>query len=211
MPNLRIGGTGLPLSLNGMPTNTLDVNAGSIWMIPSGTWKVTPGLYTTVQWKDPISGIWRTIGNVGNKTALEVQSDGGNYRVANLTGCPIGALITNAGTGYTDGIGTAATGCTITASAGSSVWVPVVGGGINTTVTITTAGTNYTKPPTLLFSAPPVGGIPATGYCTISGGAINAVTITNGGAGYTSAPSITVQNDSAAPVDVILDVNAYFN
>ena len=56
--------------------------------------------------------------------------NGGNFRLANLTGTPVGALITNAGSGSTNGIGTAATGLTITPSAGGSVWVPVVGGKI---------------------------------------------------------------------------------
>ena len=60
-----------------------------------------------------------------------VDSDGQNYRLANLTGCPVGALMTNVGSGYTSAP-------TVAASAGSSAWTAVVGGAINSTVTVTT-------------------------------------------------------------------------
>lgn len=52
-------------------------------------------------------------------------------------------------------------------------------------------GSGYTSAPTVTFSAPPAGGITATGTATISSGAVASVTITNPGNGYTSAPTIT--------------------
>ena len=209
----RIGGTGVVLNLNNalgslIPTpggvfvspasgtNAITLAAGQQLVIPAGIYTVVPGAYTSLQWLDPVSGLWRSINADTSEQPIVVDSDGGNFRLANLTGTPVGALITNAGTGYLNGIGTAATGVTITPSAGVSSWVPVVGGAINSTVILTSGGTNYQYPPVLVIGAPPQGGIQASATCTISAGAINAVTVTNQGAGYRTAPSITVLNDS---------------
>jgi hypothetical protein len=214
----RIGGLGLPLNLQGafgsqVPTpgvaatasssqfnvagasNAVTLPAGCVQMLPAGTYYVEPGPVTSLQFLDPASVQWRTINATPLAGGFYVESDGGNYRLANLSGCPIGALITNAGAGYTNGVGAAATGLVITPSAGGSVWVPVVGGAINSTVTITAGGSSYSFPPLLVFSAPPPGGIQATGVCTVSAGAINSVTVTNQGAGYVTAPTITLYND----------------
>ena len=57
--------------------------------------------------------------------------------------------------------------------------------------TITAGGSSYSSAPTVTFSAPPAGGVTATGTATISGDAVNAITITNPGNGYTSAPTIS--------------------
>ena len=84
-----------------------------------------------------------------------IVADGTNWRLINRTGCPTAAVITNVGSGYTSAP-------TVTASAGGSLWKAIVGGAINTTVTVTTAGT-YNYVPTIVFSAPPAGGINATG------------------------------------------------
>ena len=212
----RIGGTGLGLNLNGglgsqlplgntafpasftpgpAPTNFVSLPAGQTFILPSGTFLVIPGGNTSIQFLDPVSGKWSTINADNSFQPFHLDSDGSNIRLANLTGCPIGANITNAGTGYTNGVGQTTTGLTITPSAGSSVWIPVVGGAINSTITITAGGTGYTFPPNLVIQAPPAGGIQASATCTVSGGAINAVTVVNQGAGYTSAPLVVVQND----------------
>jgi len=228
----RIGGPGLPLNLNGafgsqLPltgsqtassnlfqpvnaTNAVNLPAGQVQIIPAGTFYVSPGPVTALQWLDPVSQFWRTVGATPYAGGFDVDSDGGNYRLANLSGCPLGAIITNAGSGYTNGIGATATGLTITPSAGGSVWVPVVGGAINTTVTITAGGTNYSFPPLLVISAPPPGGIQATATCTVSAGAINAVTVTCQGAGYVTAPTILVIPDfrDTTGSGAVLTVNA---
>ncbi len=226
MANIRIGGVGIGLNLTGalasrLPqatgsfapaqgSNVVTLSASECFIIPAGTYQIAAGSYTSLQFLDPVTGTWRTINAETSFEPNYVDSDGGNWRLANLTGTPVGALITNAGTGYTNGIGTAATGLTITASSGASVWVPVVGGAVNSTVTITAAGSGYLYPPILVFDAPPVGGIQASGICTISTGAINAVTVTNQGAGYVTAPNITVINDfrDTAGAGGILTVNA---
>lgn len=213
MANPRIGGPNLGLNLNGafasqlplpggvftagaiQASNAITLPAGNVQILPSGTFYVMPGPVTSLQFLDPITQIWRTVNSTPQAGGFAVDSDGGNYRLANLTGCPIGAIITNVGSGYTNGIGTAATGLTITPSTGGSVWVPVVGGVNNSTVTITSGGSSYSFAPTLVCSPPPAGGIPMTATCTVSAGAINAVTVTNQGAGYTAAATITVIND----------------
>jgi hypothetical protein len=138
--------------------------------------------------------VWRGISTTWD-TNKPVESDGGNFRLANLTGTPVSAMITNAGSGYTNGIGTTATGLTVTASTGSSVWVPVVGGAVSTTAVSAAAGSNYTYAPIVVVTPPPAGGLPATATCTISSGGVNAVTITNQGAGYSTAPTLTFVND----------------
>lgn len=183
----RIGVSGLGLNLAYQGFNELALTAGGVYVIPSGGYFVTPGPYTFVQATDPITGKWRSIAQTPN-TGRFVQSDGVNVRLANLTGCALGAFITNEGSGYTSAPAVAA-------SAGSSSWTAIVGGAVSGTVTITAAGTSYAYPPVLTIAAPPAGGVQATAICTISAGAINAVTVIDQGAGYTAIPIITVTND----------------
>lgn len=187
----RIGGSGIGIGLGAAKTNAITLAATEIYNLPAGTYLIAPGPYTSLQWLDNVSGQWRTISANATEGTRVIDSDGGNFRLANLTGTPVGALITNAGSGLTNGFNTV----TVTPSAGSSVWKTVVGGAINSTVTITTAGTNYLFPPILIIDAPPAGGIQATAVCALSGGAINTVTVTNQGAGYSVAPNITIVND----------------
>jgi hypothetical protein len=159
------------------------------------------GLYTNVETLDPVTGNWKNIGLAPGQQHY-FNFDGANYRLANRTGTSQNAVITNQGSGYTNGIflngistTTGLAGILATANQGGGTWAVIVGGSINTTVTITAAGTGYTYPPNLIISAPPAGGLQATATCTISGGAINSVTVTNAGAGYTVAPTIIVVND----------------
>jgi hypothetical protein len=217
----RIGGGGFPLNLNGafasqlpLPgpqtasaaqftagianaSNILSLPAGGVYLLPAGTFYIEPGPVTSLQFLDPVSNFWRTINSTPLAGGFNVDADGGNVRLANLTGCPIGALITNAGSAgvYTNGIGSTATGLTVTPSAGGSVWVPVVGGTNNSTVTITAAGSNYSFNPALVCSPPPQGGIQMTATAVVTAGSISTVTVVNQGAGYTAAATITVIND----------------
>lgn len=196
-------GPGIGLPTYGNQT-TLALAAGNTQVLPGGQFYVTTGPYSCVQTLDPILGIWRTVSEDVGVTTF-VNSDGANVRVANLSGCAIGAFITNVGSAYTSAP-------TVTASAGNSTWRAIVGGAINSTVTITTAGTLYNFPPQLVISPPPPGGVPAAATCTVSGGVVNAVTVTNQGAGYTTAPTITVVRDprdtTAGAVTAVLTVNA---
>jgi hypothetical protein len=184
------GGNGLAPSLGGgLSTNRLVLKAGNVWPIPSGWFMIRTGPYTTIQQYDVITGIWFSIGGGGFGASVEyVHSDGQNYRLANQNGCVVGAVLTNVGSGYTSAP-------VVTASAGGSVWKAIVGGAVSQTVTVSNAGTNYTYPPLVLFSAPPPGGVQATGYCTLSGSTVSTVTMVDQGAGYLSAPTVVFQND----------------
>lgn len=184
--------------------NEVTLSSGQLYPIPSGQYWILTGLYTFLQWYDPVTTLWRNFQTPAQSQGVPVSSDGYNWRLANITGCMIGASITGAGSGLTNGIypagtalGTAASPTVVMSAGGGSITATVnaiVGGAINSTVTITAGGTNYTRAPILVFSNPPQGGVPASGYCTISGGIINAVTVTNVGAGYKIAPTINVVN-----------------
>lgn len=197
------------------------LNSGGLFMIPSGQYMVMPGPFTFLQWFDAATQIWRNTGTPTLGSTFPITSDGYNFRLANLTGCMVGASLTTAGSGLTNGIYPAGTGTgvatnpTVTVSAGggnvTATCNLIVGGAINSTIAITTAGAGYTRPPVLKISAPPVGGVPATAVCTLTAGAIGSVTVTNQGAGYTTAPTVTVvpwPGDTAPTTVAVLTVNA---
>lgn len=201
----------------------------------SGQYLLQMGLLTTLQMYDQGLNYWRNV-NVGPLGLVAVSSDGTNYRIANTTGCPVGALITAAGSSGTNGFygynnqgaqittvnGVTTAGnavFTITPSAGGSQWNSIVGGAVNTTISVSgtvyngnlgvnntfgattggvtaSGGSNYLKPPLIVFSPPPNQGqqpyILPTATCTISAGAVNAVTVVTQGAGLLGLPGITV-------------------
>lgn len=169
-----------PSGANGWTGNTL-----------TGEYMLDVGPFTDLQVYNSVLQVWESYAPFSGE-ACTVSSDGNNFSLANTTGCPVGAVITNAGSGLTNGFNTV----TVTPSSGGSTWNTIVGGAINTTVTITAGGSGYTKAPILVFNPPAnQGSIPyilPTAICTISSGAINAVTVTNQGAGLVSAPTITV-------------------
>ncbi len=186
---VNFGGPGVTPSLGSLVTTGIELQSGQCWQIPSGRWSIRNGKYTTVQEYDPIVGIYRQIGAGGTAGGYDTFfSDGANYRLANQTGAPVGASVTTAGSGYT-------TPPVVTASAGGSIWKAIIGGAVNTTVTVANGGVNYTYPPVVLFQAPPPGGVPASGYCTLSAGAVSTITVTDQGAGYVTPPTVTFQND----------------
>lgn len=199
-----IGGPGIALplptfNLGNTPvggTNLFSLPAGEVFIIPAGTWMVNKGSYSFVQFLDPVSGLWRTWNN-NHDNLIYVESDGTNFRVANLSGCPTGAIVTNVGSGYTAGPPT------VTSSAGGSTWVAFVDSCVSS-VTIASGGSGYTLPPILQFSAPPPGGIsgnpvygavgalPATAYCVLTSGVVTSVVLVDQGFGYVTAPTVTV-------------------
>jgi hypothetical protein len=183
-------GPGTGASLNGLTTDSITLAAGQTWLVqPAGWYQINPGNSTTFQKLDPITNTWKTIGgSVPNGALSFVYSDGVNYRLANQSGCAVGALLTAAGSGYT-------AAPTVTASAGSSIWSAIVGGAISTTVTVTNGGTGYTYPPSVIIATPPQGGIPATATATLTAGVVTAVTVVNQGAGYAFPPQIVFVND----------------
>jgi hypothetical protein len=187
---------------------------GETFLIPVGEWLTQAGSYSDLQYFDQQSLMWRNFSAFDN-VPMPMASDGTNFRFANLSGCPVGAVITTAGTtlgasypvtmfapngSWVGGVFTAAAtpALVVTPSAGASTWNTFIGGAINTTIAITGGGTGYTTAPKLVIVPPASQGsqpfIPATAVCTISGGVINAVTVTNQGAGYVAAPQVLVLN-----------------
>lgn len=180
--------------------NTFDLAAGASYLPAAGWYGVKTGGYTWVQDLDPVSGRWKTVTQTAN-VYREFYFDGTNRRLVNLTGCAVGAIVTTAGSGYTDtkvgstGSLDTSTSPTVTVTGGASLWKAIVGGGVSGTVTKTVSGAGYNYAPTLLVAAPPPGGVQCTMVTTVSAGAIGTITVTNQGAGYQTAPSVVVVPD----------------
>lgn len=181
------GGQGVTLQLGGQGSNAFALQAGEAILIPPGTYNVSEGLYSTVQVYDPITTIWRPVGN-DTVAFKQVASDGVNYRIANQTGCVVGAAVTAAGSGYV-------TPPTVAIATTGAKAIAIVGGAVSATVTVVTGGSNYVYVPQVVIAAPPSPGAQATGYATLTSGAVSSVTITNQGAGYTTAPFVSLVND----------------
>jgi hypothetical protein len=188
---MRIGGA----FTFGQVSVPIGLAGGEVFYLPPGNYMYSLGSQSCLQWFDPINTIWRNVawpGSMGNV----ISPDGFNFRIINLSGVVSGCLITNVGSGGTNGIGAAATGATVTFGSAPTNGVlaqayPIVGGKLNT-LNIAAAGSGYVMPPMLLIDPPPIGGIQATATCTISGGAINAVTLQNAGAGYVTTPNVYI-------------------
>lgn len=190
----RIGGSGvgLPSAQFLFPTqiNNAGPDSGTpvISLAPGDSFTIPPGdflvnrAYSFIQHKDPISAAWR-----GFATPLSVQekvySDGSNFRIANMTGCPVAAIVVAGGSGY------AQSTTSVSSSTGGSTWQAIVGGMMSVN-TIARAGSGYGVAPLLLPSQPPSPGVQATGFCVITSGTLSAVTLTNVGAGYTASQTL---------------------
>jgi FtsP/CotA-like multicopper oxidase with cupredoxin domain len=59
-------------------------------------------------------------------------------------------------------------------------------------INVVASGVGYTSAPTVVLSAPPVGGTQAAATASINNGRVISLTVTDGGAGYTSAPTVTL-------------------
>jgi hypothetical protein len=186
--------------------NVIALAAGSTLLLPPGWWYYNLGSFCCLQFLDPVSGGWLPNSVAATSIARTgiVNSDGANWRILNPKGVVVSATVGAAGSGYVQ------SSTTVTAATGGSLWHAIVGGAVNSSVTVgndpkgNAGGTNYTLAPTLVVSPPPssivglpstataLGGVQATMTCTISAGAINVVTVVAAGAGYTTAPSIQV-------------------
>jgi hypothetical protein len=159
----------------------------------TGQYLVNLGPYCSLQMYDSTQQIWRNV-PAANGTPIFFSSDGTNYRLANTTGCPVGAIVTTGLGGLTNGFNTV----TVTPTAGSSTWNTIVGGSMPSgLVSITTTGSGYIYPPQLIFTPVNQGSSPyimPTAVAVLSGGSISSVTVLSVGAGMLTAPSITVIN-----------------
>lgn len=176
------------------PSFRFSLVAAGTRLIPAGRWLISStATHTAVEWLDPVQQQWFVLfGNVSGGFACIIQSDGSNFRLANLTGAATSATVSAAGTGYT------ATP-TVTPSSGNSTWQAVVGGAVGSSISIVGGGANYTLPPHVYFSYPPAPGVPAQGHANLSGGAVSSITLDVAGAGYTTAPTIYIGADPADP------------
>lgn len=185
------------------PSNEICLNAGDQLPIPAGVWYIGTGSYCVVQYLDPVNNTWRTVpGGSWDFSIAYVKSDGFNFRVANLLGCPVGGVVTAPGNGsYVQ----ASTSIAVTGGGGST-WSPVVGGQL-LNATVTSAGAGYGAPPIVMIPAPRgpttnangVGGIQASGYATIASGTVSGFTFVNPGAGYVGTQTITLLPNPTDP------------
>ena len=200
-------GTATPKTL-ATPSQAVVLRSGESQMIPCGEWIINPGIYSQVQYYDPVGMVWREFKAGGQQHTSYIASDGANYRIFNPTGTVVGGVVTNGGTANTakNGIwpagSSSTTGVTVTTTAGANApggtqqFNAIVGGAVSTSVTVATGGANYVQPPLVQFSNPPAGGLVATGYAVLTAGAVSSIVVTNQGAGYPSAPTITLTAQS---------------
>lgn len=194
----RIGGVfPFPLQAPANGDGVICLPSGGIYMIPPGDFIPVTGPQTNLQWFNPNQQQWNII--IPTDSPTPISSDGTNYRLVNLSGVVVGATITAAGSGGTNGIGFTATGAAVTFSApaaggalATATGYAIIGGSV-AAPTITQGGSGFLVPPLILIDPPPTGGIQATAVATISSaGVITAITMQNVGAGYSSSPNFYV-------------------
>ena len=191
----RIGGP-FPFPISDIPFGGgyVTLNSGGVFYPPAGSYWWQSGACTLLQTFDPVQGQWRSWSNPTTPTS-NFDCDGYNWRFLNVSGTVQGALVTNPGSGATNGIGTQATGVTLTVAAPAApgqqaALYPIVGGAV-AAPTVNTAGTGFLVPPAVFIDPPPYGGIQATAYATLTaaGGGIASIVMDNPGAGYLVAPN----------------------
>ena len=175
----------------------LTLAPGQMFYPPSGNYWWQPGDETVLQMWNPIQGLWGSIAQP-DSGLTSFNTDGFNFRLVNLSGVVTGANITAAGSGGTNGIGTAVTGVTVLVAApgatggGTALAYPIVGGSVPAP-TITAAGGPFSVAPLVVCDPPPLGGIQATFAATLnSAGGLGSIAQINPGAGYPSVPNFYV-------------------
>lgn len=188
-------------------SNRLALAPGETFVVPAGEFLISLGGYLVLQYLDPVTATWSMAsGSAFNRGIVFVKSDGYNVRIANLTGCVVGASITNAGSAYVQASTTVvASGAGFQTGVAVPTFVPIVGGALTVSGTFTlavpTVGAGYGIAPIVMIPPPPpaannangVGGIQASAYAILgASGSITAISFTNPGAGYPSAPVVQV-------------------
>lgn len=196
-----------PSQLNNSPydasSNQVTLAAGDAITVPRGTNIISLGSYCSLQYYDPVNNTWQTFANGGWGGPLIIDSDGFNVRVANMLGCPVGGIVNAYGSGWVQASTTIAV-----VGGGGSTWQPVVGGQLALVgATLTSNGAGYGVAPLVFIPPPPppannangVGGVQATGFCTIASGTVSGFTFTNVGAGYPVAPTPVIVPNPTDP------------
>src|ERR1700691_1715448 len=114
------GGVGVNAGLSQFGANRITLPSGGVSLLPASPLIVRRGMYTSLQQYDPITNTWYNIGGSQPGSVDYIWSDGVNYRLANQSGCCVGASVTNVGSGYTSAP-------TLTASAGGPTFKCIVG------------------------------------------------------------------------------------
>lgn len=218
MPGQMSGpGVGLQLPQNLYPTELLnapyDFSTNRVCLAPGqqlpisrGDWFVSLGSYCMAEYLDPVTNTWQFAATCGwQGGTIFVQSDGFNWRVSNLLGCVVGAVVTSYGSSYVQAT------TTIAVTGSTATLLPIVGGQLAVSgtfsVAVPTVGGGYGIAPIVYIPAPPpatnnangVGGIQASGYVGIANGTVNGFTLTNPGAGYPTAPTPVVLPNPTDP------------
>lgn len=209
-------GVGLPPPQNLYPSalqnspidpssNKIALNAGDQLPIPAGDWLIDTGMYSVLQFYDPVNNTWRSMPSAAWNGGFQfVKSDGFNVRVANLTGCVVNIVPTAYGSNYVQ----ASTSLTVTGPSGVTA-APIVGGQLVQS-SLVAAGAGFTMPPIVFIPPPPpatnnangVGGIQASAYANIANGTVASISFTNAGAGYPTAPGIILLPNPADPCNI---------
>ena len=177
------------------PSNRVGLEPGNALYVPttSNRFLIDPGAVSVPQFLDPVTGTWR--GFTAQRGPFHLNMDGAfAVRIANLTGCPVAAIVAGGGTGFAQAT------ATITANVGGSTWRAIVGGALSVS-TVSVVGGKYTVAPLVFIPAPPAPGVPATAHTTIANGTVATVVLDNVGAGYPSAPVAVIE---PSPFDTAL-------
>jgi hypothetical protein len=176
-------------------SNKIALAGGQSILVPRGDWIMTEGMYCVLQYIDPVTNAWSTAASSAWEPGHRIiQSDGFSVRIANMTGCPVAAVIVQYGGGWVQ----SSTTVTVTGGGGST-WAPIVGGQLGN-ATVTAAGAGYGVAPLVFIPPPPnnetnpngIGGFQSSGYAVISSGTVSGFTFNNPGAGYPTAPTVVV-------------------
>jgi hypothetical protein len=188
----------MPLFTDAAPrltSNTVTLNPGQVYLPPAGWYFVDGGKYGGIQRYDAAGQLWRYAGS--EPLSMDwIYFDGISLRLANTTGCPVAAVVTNGGSGYTSPP-------TVTASAGSSGWTAILGGVVGTTMTIASGGGGYNYTPIVWIEGPSAPGVRATAVAVLTNGAITSITVVEQGAGYINTPVVAVYPDARDAAAVI--------
>jgi hypothetical protein len=204
-------GVGLPLPQNLYPsellntaydfsTNRICLAPGNELPIPAGVWFVD-GMYSVLEFLDAVNGLWELGAAPGwGGFNSYVKSDGFNVRLANRTGCLVGAVVLAYGSGYVQ----ASTSISVVGT--NATMAPIVGGQLIVSSMVSNGG-GYGVAPIVYIPAPPgptsnsngVGGIQATAFATIAGGTVSTVSLINPGAGYQTAPAPIILTNPTDP------------
>lgn len=195
MLNGQIAVPGLPIAGQNNP-QTVGLQSGGIWTIPAGSFILRLGPVSVLQWLDTNSGLWRITDSGPSNNPIDVDSDGTNFRVVNISGTILGANITNGGTGYATGDSFALTAPAAGTPSRTAKGTMIIGGSL--TYTVVNGGTGYSNPMFIIQPPQLCGGayglsLPAfIASCTLTSGVISSPTGGYAGAGYVQAPTVTV-------------------